>query len=402
MRRSALVFLVLAGLSPFSPAFGQTGETAIFGSLQTVLFNQKSRVTFGQLQAGNTTVLHEERSSFAVQQLDIFLQKPIGEHFSAFVDLEYQLNYSSDKKWGSLSLQEAWLNYAPIDEINLKVGMLYPAFNNLNEIKNRLALLPYIFRPGIYERLLSEVYMAEDYLPEHAFVQLSGLLPHGDIFWDYALYVGNAEGSYISRRGSDGNPDNDLNQNFEFLTGVDPTEFNMKLFGGRLGIRARNENFKAGFSLTHDYDNFRDTTRFPRIYNGIRTPLVGDAPRFRIGADLSGSVGNVRFESEFIRVLYDYHAADRLDIELDHLFYYTMLGYQFGDRLLVYGLYEAGQDIFDQTSEHSSFSGGAAFQLNADITAKAQYIVYKNDYGHSSHEEEVMIRFVFLGFSIVL
>ncbi len=402
MRRLALVIALASGL--FLPVTGsaQDGETSLFGSLQTVFFNQKSRLTYGKLQPWGGTEYREERSTFAVQQFDIFLQKPIGESFNAFVDLEYQLNYASDRRWGSLSLQEAWLNYTPMDELSLKVGMLYPAFNNLNEIKNRLALLPYIFRPGPYERLLRDVFLSEDYLPEQAFIQLYGAIPHGDVFWDYAFYVGNASASYISRRGEDGLPENDLNRNFEFLTGVDPTEFNMKLFGGRLGIRAREESFKAGVSLTHDYDNLRDTTRFPPIYDGIRTPLIGDAARVRIGADCSGSIGDVRFESEVIRVLYDLGPAEDRDIELDQLFYYTMLGYSFTDRLFLYGSFQAGRDIFDVTSRHRTITAGAAYRLSDDITAKAQYIVYQNELEHGSHVDELMIRFVFLGFSIVL
>lgn len=402
MQRRVIVMLFVAGLLLPAAAASQSGETSLFGSLQTVFFNQKSHMTFGRLQPWGGTEYREERSTFAVQQFDIFLQKPIGESFNVFVDLEYQLNYASDRRWGSLSLQEAWLNYTPMDEINLKVGMLYPAFNNLNEIKNRLALLPYIFRPGPYERLLQDVFLSESYLPEHAFVQLHGAIPHGDIFWDYALYVGNAEASYISRRGSDGQPVNDLNKSFEFLSGVDPTEFNMKLFGGRLGIRARGESFKAGISLTHDYDNMRDTTRYPHIYEGIRTPLVGDAPRVRIGADWSGSVGDVRFESELIRVLYDHDPADRLDVDLDQFFYYGMIGYGFTDRLFLYGSFQAGKDVFGSESRNETVTAGAAYRISPDVTGKAQYILYRNEVDHDGHTDKLSIRFVFLGFSIVL
>jgi hypothetical protein len=401
LRRALVIAAAAAMLLPITGSAQDSG-TSLFGSLQTVFFNQKSRATYGKLQPWGGTEFREERSSFAVQQFDIFLQKSIGESFSAFVDIEYQLNYASSKHWGSLSLQEAWLNYTPMDELSLKVGLLYPAFNNLNEIKNRLALLPYIFRPGPYERLLREVFLSEDYLPEHAFIQLYGAIPHGDVFWDYAFYVGNASASYISRRGADGLPQNDLNRSFEFLTGVDPTEFNMKLFGGRLGIRAREESFKAGVSLTHDYDNLRDTTRFPPIYEGIRTPLIGDAARVRIGADCSGSIGNVRFESELIRVLYDHGPADERDIAMDQLFYYGMLGYGFTDRLFLYGSFQAGKDVFGVTSRNQTVTAGAAYQLSSDVTGKAQYIVYQNELEHGSHIDEVVIRFVFLGFSIVL
>jgi len=380
----------------------QSDETSLFGSLQLIFFNQKSHMMFTQVPPGENPQLNEERSSFAIQQMDLFLQKHIGEDFTAFVDLEYQLNYSSEHRWGSFSIQEAWLHYALSDEFGFKIGMLYPAFNNLNEIKNRLALLPYIFRPGIYERLLSRLFLSEDYLPERAFVQLHGGIPLGEVFFDYAVYTGNAEGSYISHPDENGAPVNDHNSNFEFITGVDPTEFNLKLFGGRIGIRARDEQFKAGVSLTHDYDNLRDTTRYPQIYEGPRAPLRGDARRMRLGGDVSGRVGPVRFEAEAIKVFYDYDAAERIGVDLDLDFFYAMAGYSFTDALFVYGSYEGGSAVFGERWTHRTVTGGAAYQINDFVTAKAQYIVYKQFLDESLHIDEATIRFVFLGLSLVL
>ena len=402
MRVPLIIFVCLCSAATAPVLHAQAGETSMFGSLQVVFFQQESRALLGGPVTMGSNEITEARSSFAVQQLDLFLQKPIDECFNAFIDIEYKLNYASDHRWGSLSLQEAWLNFAPSDLFNVKAGLLYPAFNNLNEIKNRLALLPYVLRPGVYERLLSSVYMSEDYLPERAYLQFHGAIPHGDVFWDYALYVGNSEGAYISRIGEDGQPENDLNSSFEFLTGVDPTEFNMKLFGGRIGLRARDEQFKAGLSITHDYDNFRDTTRMPSIYNGPRTPLAGDAARVRLGVDVSGKIGPVHFESEVIKVLYDYQPAVEMDVELDHLFYYSMLGYAVDDRLFLYGSYEGGTDTFDSEAVHYTVGGGAAYSFSDVITAKAQYMVFHQRIQHLGHEDKMTLRFLFLGFSIVL
>ncbi|PLX23921.1 MAG: hypothetical protein C0600_13970 [Ignavibacteria bacterium] len=395
---TAALLLILLSIT----AMGQDSETLLFGSLQTMFFNQKSNVTLSAPLSTGAMNISEERSTFAVQQMDLFLRKDIGESFSAFVDLEFQLNYSSNNRWGSMSLQEAWLNYEPTDAFSVKVGMLYPAFNNLNEVKNRLALLPYVFRPGVYERLLSSLYMSENFVPEHAFVQISGAVPVEQFFFDYAAYVGNAESSYISYSDSYGSPVNDLDTKFEFLSGVDPNSFDVKLFGGRLGLRSRTENFKAGFSLTHDYDNLNDTTQFPQMYTGPRAPLIGDASRVRLGADLSGRIGPVNFESEVIKVLYDHEPAERRDIELDLLFYYTMLGYHVTDRLFLYGSYEGGNSTFDEKWKRNTVTAGASYRISAAVAAKAQYITYRQFRDEALRLDEVVIKFVFLGFSIVL
>lgn len=396
-RALAALLLCLLGAGPLT---AQEAETNLFGSLQAIFFTQKSRITLNTPLPDGTTTLTEERNSFAIQQLDIFLQRQIDDNFSAFVDMEYQLNYSSDHRWGSMSLQEAWLQYSHSDAFNVKLGLLYPAFNHLNEIKNRLALLPYIFRPGVYERLLSNLYRSEDYIPEHAFVQLSGAVPSGDFFWDWAVYVGNAEDSYISRTDADGNIRQDLDRKFEFLSGVDPTNADLKLIGGRTGFRSRTEHFKVGLSFTHDYDNLRDTTRYPMFFTRPRAEFRGDARRMRLGADLSGSVGGVRFEGEFINVFYDYDLADKAGFDMNLTFAHGMLGYWFTDKLFTYGSAEFGTGTFDKGWSHSSLSFGASYLLNSAISAKAQFIVHEQR--HDEDEDRAMLKFVFLGLSVLL
>ena len=42
---------------------------------------------------------------------------------------------------GSTKLEEVWVKYRADRRFNLKMGMLIPIFNNLNEINNRTALL---------------------------------------------------------------------------------------------------------------------------------------------------------------------------------------------------------------------------------------------------------------------
>jgi hypothetical protein len=383
-------------------------ELQIFGSMQTVFFHQESELTVREAGIDPRSGT-ETRNSFAMQQLDLFLRKEMGRDFTAFVDLEFQLNYSSEARWGSLSLQEAWVNYHVSEAFNVKTGLLFPAFNRLNEIKNRLALLPYLFRPLIYERLLSQKFFAEDFVPEHAFLQLYGSIPIGDFFADYAVYTGNAEASYITRQRADGGIDTDINPNFEFLSGVDPTEFKLKLFGGRLGLRTRDENMTLGVSMTHDYNNLRDTTRYPAyiLSRSARQLLGSDAPRIRIGADLSFRHGPLFFETEVIKVLYDYERAERLQLEIEQSFVHGMVGYDILPPLTAYVSLQWGDYTFGIDSDYYVYSFGGAFRVNDAITAKAQLIMYEEGFeddgaveGAFSHD--VTIKFVFLGFSILL
>jgi hypothetical protein len=411
-RISRILLLSIAGLLAFVPHIlaQVTDELQIFGSVQTIFFHQESRMEgkFPGLDAPVSST--ETRNSFALQQLDLFFRKEMGDDFTAFVDLEFQLNYSSQNNWGSLSLQEAWMNYHHSDAFNVKTGLLFPAFNRMNEVKNRLALLPYLFRPLVYERLLSNKFLAEDFVPEHAFIQLHGTFPVGDFFGDYALYTGNAESSYITRRGADGSIDADLNQKFEFLSGVDPTDLKLKLFGGRIGLRTRDEQMSCGFSLTHDYNNMRDTTRYPVyvVSSQARELLGDDAPRYRFGADLFLRHGSFTLEGELIKVMYDDALAAKSDLSIEQAFAHGMIGYDILPALTAYVSMQWGDYTFGVDSDYFVYSLGGAYRLNESITAKAQYIIYDESFDDSAspalapYEHTIRIKFVFLGFSVLL
>ncbi len=388
----------------------ESSSLQLFGSMQTVFFHQEAKLKANYPALNISTTGTETRNSFAMQQMDIFLRKEMGEDFTAFVDLEFQLNYASERGWGSMSLQEAWMNYHVSDAFNIKTGMLFPAFNRLNEIKNRLALLPYLFRPLIYERLLANKFLAEDFVPEHAFVQLHGSLPLGDFFADYAVYTGNAESSYITRRGPDGTIDTDVNPNFEFLTGVDPTNIKLKLFGGRLGLRTRDENIALGISMTHDYNNLRDSTRYPAyiISDEARKLLGDDAARIRLGADLAVRHGPLSFETELIKVIYDYEQAEALNFNIEQSFIHGMVGYDILPDLTAYVSLQWGDYTFGVDSDYYVYSFGGAYRINNSITAKTQLIMYDerleddDNYFVESYTHDLTIKFVFVGFSILL
>jgi len=385
------------------PAFAQDeDQLRTFGSLQLMLFNQEAR-----LEGSGPIVQHYPaksytRNTYAVQQMDLFFSKPIGDNFDAFVDLEFQLNYSSSAGWGSLSIQEAWLNYRYEDWLNVKAGLLFPAFNHLNEIKNRLALLPYIFRPFAYERLLSQNFNLDDFVPENAFLQIHGAIPLDRFYLDYALYSGNAEGSYITRRGADGRLDNDVEDDFEFLSGVDPMDMKFKLIGTRIGIRSRNEKMKAGISATRDYNNFRDSIFVSNDPTTNIGALRGDALRYRIGADFLHHIFGFTFEAEYINVFYDYDKADDAGISLAHELTSLMLGYEIIDDLFLYAAYQWGKNEFGQIIKYKVPNAGIAFHLNDAITLKAQYIRYSEEHAFGSNNFKTVISFAFAGCSILL
>lgn len=408
LTRICTIVLIMHGT--FAVYAQEADDLQLFGSLQTIFFHQDSKVTIDSPTEGLFYEGRESRNTFALQQMDLFFRKEISQDFTAFVDLEFQLNYSSENQWGSLSLQEAWLNYEVSEALNIKTGLLFPAFNQLNEIKNRLALHPYLFRPLVYERLLSSKFLAEDFIPEHAFIQVSGFFPFGGFFGDYAVYTGNAESSYITRSTPSGGIDTEVNKNFEFLSGVDPTAIKFKLFGGRIGLRSRNEQMKCGISLTHDYNNLRDsaTTQLHLITAEARSLFGHDVPRWRFGADLSWRFGPLYIDAEIIQVLYDSKRADEQRFELEQSFLHAMVGYDVSTPLTVYGSMQWGDYTFGLDAEHFVYSVGAAYHLNSNIAAKGQLIVYNELYRNNPealtipYEHNLTITFFFLGFSVLL
>jgi hypothetical protein len=82
----------------------------------------------------------EERprqNSFSLQQLNLLFQKDLNPDWTAFINFEFLNNFTSGRQWGSAKLEEAWVKYRSDMRFNLKLGLLIPAFNNFNEIKNR-------------------------------------------------------------------------------------------------------------------------------------------------------------------------------------------------------------------------------------------------------------------------
>jgi hypothetical protein len=410
IRYATVIACAILLLIPATQASAQdVGDMQTFGSMQTIFFNQNSQMERSAVGGGQIFALGESRNSFALQQLDYFFAKQFDDAFSAFVDIEFQLNYSSEKRWGSLSIQEAWMNYSLSDEANLKLGLLFPAFNHFNEIKNRLALQPYIFRPLVYERLLSSRFMTEDYIPEHAYVQVYGRIPWGPVFADYAVYAGNSESSYITRFNAENGIETEKNPNFEFLSGVDPNNFALKLFGGRIGVRSRDEQIKLGASLTHDANNMlrRYASHDNFIAQETLSLLPADAKRFRVGGDLSVHVSRLTLEAELINVSYDLEQTGVRNLTMEQWFLYWVLGYDITDAIYPYVSMQWGDYRFGVDADYFIATAGLSWRLRNAITLKGQVVLYdERERGivadDIEYNQDLRILFILCGVSVLL
>jgi hypothetical protein len=294
------------------------------------------------------------QKTFLAQQLNLFLQKDLGERWTALVDFEAVNNFSSFRRWGSFNLAEAWIRYRAGAPFNVKAGLHVPPFNNLNEIKNRTPLLPYIIRPYVYETSLSESIETGAFVPERAYAQVYGFLSAGAFKLDYGAYLGNSPN--INDRREQGQ------------TGADTTD--TYLVGGRIGLRYG--ELKAGISGTRDVFVLADS-----LYGqSVPTPaFTGSIERYRLGADLSYTLGRFSLETEFINISHD---EGTLDADVEVTFFYATLGCYATDRLFVYASYWLDR-------ERQRYPGGlirvdvdvptagASYVLNDMVTLKAQY-----------------------------
>ena len=352
------VLLTVCMIGASSKSFAQS-DLQIYGFFQTTL----SKIDGGYSAVADVPpsifgtsklTLQQQKENYlspSVQQLNIFGRKEIDQNFTAWINLEVTGSYNSDLKWGGLSLQEAWVNYQTSDAFNIKAGLLIPRFAYLNEIKNRMPLLPYIFRPLVYESSISDINQ-EDYVPERAFLQVFGYLPYGNVVFDYAAFVGPSESKYIAGPGIaiGGNS-------------VDTTNF--KMFGGRIGLKYN--EFRFGISGTSDKNNQQST-------------ISENVPRTRVAFDLGYSLDNFFFDAEYISV---HLSPQNSNQNMDKLFYYSTLGYNFSEKLFGYCSYSYIKDNNNSILK-AGMKGiiiGAGFKPISEVVVKASY---SNYYGNSS------------------
>lgn len=343
----------------------------IWATTAPAQFGDSDLKIFGYFQNNfyyrTNSIFESERTSFSLQQLNAFMQKDIGRNWRAFINFEIINTFSSSRRWGAFNLEEAWARYSSNEKFNLKLGLSIPTFNNLNEIKNRTPLLPYIVRPLVYETSFSEFLPLEEYAPARAFVQAYGFFPSGNLKFDYAVYIGNSP-NIVSR-----DPSEPLEQN---QSGVDSTT--TFLIGGRLGVRIA--DFKAGLSITRDNVNLLHAHELELFENPERFKEV---PRMRYGGDLSFHAGRLYAEGEFILLRYDIVTNE---IALDSDFFYFTIGLRLSEKLFVYGGYWDLRQHFtmpDFQSLRPQFQQGESdidvpnfgisYNVNDRIKIKAQY-----------------------------
>ncbi|MCU0425123.1 MAG: hypothetical protein MUF71_05790 [Candidatus Kapabacteria bacterium] len=387
----ATLYITTLFIQPLHAQDNPLSDLRIYGYMQVLGYNQR---TNNNISTPVGTISNtSERNTFSLQQMNLFLSKPLGERFSAFVNLEFSLSYASQRGWGSFSVEEAWANYNHSEALNVKAGLLLPTFNNLNELKNRTPLLPYLFRPFVYETSIASLLNAEDFLPERAYLQFYGSVPLGGLRLDYALHTGNSEKSYIS------NSNERLPQ--AAITGEDTSPF--KATGGRIGLRNASETFKVGISGTYDRDNRRDTTFGGPLGMGRQEYLapLGDVERFRVGADLSFSLGNFAFEGEYIGVFHNVTYPTNFRGTLDKTFYYGNLLYNFTDNFYAYVNYGYLKgDVITPTDPTANgldaFGGGLGYRIIDGLVAKTQYQLLQ-----TRASDAVRLNFIYFGLSVI-
>ncbi len=347
--KTILAVIFLTTLS--SKVFAQ-GESPLrtYGYFQTQFFHYEEFM-------GN-----KAQNSFNSQQLNLFFQKNLSENWSAFTNVELTNSFSTNLNTGKIALEEAWGRYKKNDKFKLKIGLLIPTFNNLNSIKNRTPLLPYIDRPLAYESSMAALLPISKMVPGRAFVEAGGVLPAEKIDVDYAVYLGNSPGLIPN-----GSPSLTGGEN---VSGVDSTT--TLLIGGRIGITYN--DIKAGISGT--FDKSGDYTAFGRE----------KASRKRFGADASFDYKKLHVESEYISSSID---TDGLSmgpqiplpvgmvsgaIEADYLFYYGSAGVNATDDLYVYVIYNRF-DVNDKPTMYYEIKYpciGFAYSPNYRVKFKAQ------------------------------
>lgn len=224
----------------------------------------------------------ETKSTFYLQQLNVFFNNNFNDKFNAFVNIEMTNNYSSENFFGTMNLQEAFLNYSHSDMFNVKAGLFLPKFGYLYEFQNRFPILPYIIRPLIYETAFYGILGPQTFLPSRGNLQIYGYLLNKNFKVDYSVFAGNSTRDYITNS----NPNGNNNQDF---FGINPTGWdasNFKTFGGRIGFKNAN-SLRLGFSAATDRHNLKEVT----ILDGLPTIDLGDAPRIKAGADFGLKIG---------------------------------------------------------------------------------------------------------------
>ena len=363
--------VILITLASWMPATSQQSPLNVFGYFESSYLYKASDNFSPAAQTSN------------LRQLNLMMNAEFDQQFSALVNLEFLNDFSTERGWGALNIEDAWVRYQYSPAFSVKAGLLVPTFNNLNEIKNRTPLLPYIIRPLVYDPTIRGILDLGDFLPERAFVQINGFVPAGDAKIDYAAYLGNSATSYITSTSI-----------ATLASGSDTSQF--KLIGARVGVRVG--GLKAGISSTYDRENHDASVVTLSPVWGMNTfaPL-GDVPRIRLGVDFSYTFRGFTLESEFISVNHTMTDANQARLDsmvvfstispgvsvytnsLAKMFYYGNLTYDFNEQWYAYGNYSYLYDKFQRVYADglNGYSFGCGYRPTQSVVVKLERTNFK-------------------------
>lgn len=305
-------------------------------------------------------------ASFSVQQLNVFLRKQYDARFSSFINLELTNSFSLAKGWGNINLEEAWGRYDHSPYLKIKFGLLIPTYNNLNEIKNRTPLLPFIYRPIAYEATFNSILNTIQLIPQQAGLEVYGTVSgRNRLRLDYSAYLGNQIGFVLSEGKG------------YYTPGSDTTV--AKLVGGRVGLRYK--GFKLGLSLAKDKTTLSDIGG-----ELLDIEAHGTGGRTRVGMDLSFNYYPWFVESEYSQVKYrlDGLASRNLgeiarsnilvNNKVNMNFFYAMVGRHFLERYYAYAMYSyLDNEVYALMSQGiGNVSIGGGMRIKDDFVLKAQ------------------------------
>ncbi|KAA3616587.1 MAG: hypothetical protein DWQ05_12720 [Calditrichaeota bacterium] len=336
MLKKIILFTFVVTLPLAAQSSGENG-LKVFGYFQNIFQQESLNRSTGVI------------NTFALQQLNLFMQKDLAKNWTSLINVEILNNYSSSRHWGAINLQEAWIRYRHSAAFSIKFGLHTPVFNHLNEIKNKTPLLSYIIRPLAYETSFKEFITVDEFAPDRAYLQVSGYIPWRTVKLDYAIFGGN---------GPNVNSNPEVGQ-----TGVDTT--GAMMIGGRFGVR--HAGLKAGLSFTWD--------RYSQLasIDDLAVPAdrdYGEIPRIRFGIDAQYQWNQFGIENEYIHV--NYHDEND-EINFDRDFFYSTINYEHREWLNSYfSFWLIQQHASPVKSEMGVFSLGISCPIGDRITIKLQ------------------------------
>lgn len=342
-----------------------------------------------------------------IQQLNLLFAKSFTDNVSTFINFELVNNFNFQRTWGNFSIQEAFIRMNFYDWLNLKAGIFYPRFAAFNEIKNRFPLIPYVYRPVIYEATMQQIFDFADFVPETGFLQLYGNYFIEQFSLEYALFAGNSEKSFFNSASI---------PLFTKIQGVDTSDF--KVFGGRLGAKAKlGEYGTYEFGLSYAVDKDKETNKLLGFAPAPVRRNFGVLSRNKMAFDITANVYNFYLAAEHITVKYKPTDGQKNTLEqakqliqnagrkgsegFDKKFYYVTLGYTFFSKLMVYGSYSFMEDdlIYLLTEGFELGSAGISFIYNDNVTFKAQYTYVFNKSKVFNPEKDILYP-ILLGISV--